>query len=565
MCSADGRYAMVFNGEIYNYLELREELRDLGHEFTTASDSEVLLAAFAQWGVDGLCRLVGMFAFAVLDTYERQLTLVRDFFGIKPLYVATWPGGLAFASEIKALLTLPSVSTRPSPRAVLDYLDHGAVDHGEQTMFADVRRVLPAHALTVSLDRPDVVSQQRYWSLPAQQTHDLSFAEATDRVREAFLESLTLHLRSDVPIGTALSGGIDSSAIVAGLRHIGGPTLDIRAFSYVADDPTISEESWVDMAGSAAGARIAKVSPPAEDLVTDLDRLIRSQDEPFGSTSIYAQHRVFQLAAEHDIKVMLDGQGADEMLAGYRPYTPVRIASMLRSGDVLGARRLAVEASRLPGSHSAPRLSAVAAASLLPAGAVTRLRRRTGGARANSRWIDHSWFASHGVESRHPFERSVTLREALRRDVETSSLPGLLRYEDRNSMAFSIESRVPFLTPSMAELVLGLPEEHLLARDGTTKSVFRAAMRGIVPDPILDRRDKIGFATPEQKWLGALHGWVDTTLRDADPTLLPGLRLDSVRAEWQDVLAGRSAFGWHVWRWLNLIRWTEIMGVETAS
>jgi asparagine synthase (glutamine-hydrolysing) len=179
--------------------------------------------------------------------------------------------------------------------------------------------------------------------------------------------------------------------------------------------------------------------------------------------------------------------------------------------------------------------------------------------------LDQDWFADHGALNRHPVDRATTLRAALGRDVETSSLPGLLRYEDRNSMAFSIESRVPFLTPAMAELVLGLPEEHLLAADGTTKSVFKAAMRGIVPDPILDRRDKIGFATPEQQWLQAMKAWVDTTFGEADPARVPGLRLDAVRQEWQRVVEGRTPFGWQVWRWLNLIRWTEIMGVERSS
>jgi asparagine synthase (glutamine-hydrolysing) len=564
-CTPDGRWSMVFNGEIYNYLELRTELEELGHTFTSESDSEVLLAAFVEWGVAGLYRLVGMFAFAVLDVQERRLTLVRDFFGIKPLYLATWPGGLGFASEIKALLSLPTVSLRPSAQAVLDYLEHGAVDHGVQTMFADVRRVPPAHVATVSLDRPDNVELRRYWSLPAQQTHELSFGEATDRVRAVFLENLALHLRSDVPVGTALSGGVDSSAIVAGLRAIGGPALDIRAFSYVADDPLINEERWLDLAGSAASARITKVTPSPEDLVADLDELIHAQDEPFGSTSIYAQHRVFRLAAENGVKVMLDGQGADELLAGYRPYLSARIAGMLRGGDLRGARRLADRAAALPGAPSSRRLLSVAAASLLPTSAVSGLKRRTTSGRSAQRWLDRDWFADHGALNRHPVDRATTLRAALGRDLETSSLPGLLRYEDRNSMAFSIESRVPFLTPAMAELVLGLPEEHLLAADGTTKSVFKAAMRGIVPDPILDRRDKIGFATPEQQWLQAMKAWVDTTLGEADPARVPGLRLDAVRQEWQRVVEGRTPFGWQVWRWLNLIRWTEIMGVERSS
>ena len=565
MCSADGRWCLNFNGEIYNYIELRQELEGLGHVFSSESDSEVLLNAFVEWGVAGLRRLTGMFAFAMLDTRERRLWLVRDFFGIKPLYLATWRDGMGFASEIKSLLKLPTVSRRPSAEAVLDYLEHGSVDHGHRTMFADVTQVPPAHYVTLSLDRPADLSVERYWSLPAGQTHDVSFGEAARLVRTAFFESVSLHLRSDVPIGTALSGGVDSSAIVAAVRHVGGNAIDIRAFSYVADDPTLSEERWLTIAAEASGASVARVTPKPQELVEDLDDLIRTQDQPFGSTSIYAQNRVFRLAAEHGIKVMLDGQGADEMLAGYRPYLNARIAGLIRSGNLPRARALATAAAQMPGTPSANRLLALGVASLLPSGVRTALKSRTSSGRSTDRWLDRAWFDKAGTDGHHPVTTATTLHQALRRDVNENSLPALLRYEDRNSMAYSIESRVPFLTPHMAELILGLPEQYLLGDDGTTKTVFRAAMRGIVPDAILDRQDKIGFATPEQQWLEILRPWVETTLREADPSRTPGLHLDAVRVEWQSVLDGRSPFGWHVWRWLNLIRWTELMDVEMPA
>jgi len=566
MCTADGRYALVFNGEIYNYIELRAELEKCGHTFSSESDSEVLLEAFAEWGAAAASRLVGMFAFAILDTFARTVTLVRDPFGIKPLHYATWPGGLGFASEIKSLLHLPGVSRRASAQALLDYLDQGAVGHSSQTMFADVKSLPPGSFATLTLDRPDRLALERYWSPPEDETIEISFDEASAQVRDLFLDSLSLHLRSDVPVGTALSGGVDSSAIIAGLRSVGGADTDIRAFSYIASDPTLSEEKWVDLAAVAAGARVVKVSPSETDLLTDLDDLIKCQDEPFGSTSIYAQHRVFRSAAEHGVKVMLDGQGADEMLAGYRPYISVRIASLLRRGDLLAARRLAFAGARLPGSQSAPRLLAKAGASLLPPGVFQHVKHGVDASRPQAdRWIDHAWFAKHGGIERPVSPLSTSLHEVLRRDVTSSSLPALLRYEDRNSMAFSIESRVPFLTTSLADFVLRLPASYLLDTDGTTKSVFRSAMRGIVPDGILDRRDKIGFATPEKQWLGALSGWVDTTLDNADRDSLPGLRLEMVRAEWQGICAGQRPFGWHVWRWLNLVRWMELFQVQAPS
>ena len=412
MCTADGRYALVFNGEVYNYLELRAELEKCGHTFVSESDSEVLLEAFAEWGAAAASRLVGMFAFAILDTLARTVTLVRDPFGIKPLHYATWPGGLGFASEIKSLLHLPGVSRRASAQALLDYLDQGAVGHSSQTMFADVKSLPPGSFATLTLDRPDSLALDRYWSPPENETVEISFGEASAQVRDLFLDNLSLHLRSDVPVGTALSGGVDSSAIIAGLRAVGGADTDIRAFSYIASDPTLSEEKWVDLAAEAAGARVVKVSPSETDLLTDLGDLIKCQDEPFGSTSIYAQHRVFRSAAEHGVKVMLDGQGADEMLAGYRPYISVRIASLLRRGDLLAARRLAFAGARLPGSQSAPRLLAKAGASLLPPGVFQQVKQGVGASRSQAdRWIDHAWFARHGGIERPVSPLSTSLAD----------------------------------------------------------------------------------------------------------------------------------------------------------
>lgn len=564
MCSADGRYTLVFNGEIYNFVELRAELERCGHSFNGHSDSEVLLAALCEWGPGAYSRLVGMFALALLDSKARTLTLARDFFGIKPLYFARWGGGFAFASEIKALLELPQVSRHVDPGTLHDYLRFGAVDQGEQSMFADVRQVPAAATLVVALDDPGAPpTVQTFWSPAVPARSDVGFVEAAAELRDLFVDSVRLHLRSDVTVGAALSGGIDSSAVVAAIRSIGGSGVDIRTFSFVSSDPATSEEKWVDIAAKAAGAQVHKVVPPAEDLIRDLDRLIQVQDAPFGSTSMYAQYRVFQLAAESGIKVMLDGQGADELMAGYRPYLSVRIASLLRTGRVAAAMKLANSAARLPGTDSQPVLLAKAAAAFLPPSVRQSLRARRSGSTGQS-WLHSGWFTAHGVGDDTVPWAGRSLTETLQREVASTSLPALLRYEDRNSMAFSIESRVPFLTPAIAELLLSLPEDYLISPAGTTKSVFRAAMRGIVPDPILDRRDKIGFATPERAWLASLGTWVGDVFEKTDPALVPAVDLAAVREEWAEIVAGRRPFGWHVWRCINVVRWAEAYSAEMA-
>lgn len=562
MGTEDGRHYIVYNGEIYNYLELREELEALGHRFHSHSDTEVLLAAYVRWGGAALQRLVGMFAFAILDTWKRTLFLARDFFGIKPLFYTASAGGFAFASEIKALLDLPGVGREPNPRRVYEYLSRGITDHGSETMYRDIRQLPAGHCVEISLDSPRAVHPIQYWQLEVGGPVDLPFGEAAARLRELFLESVRMHLRSDVPVGAALSGGIDSSAIVAMMRLL-EPDLEIHTFSYTVDDPVVGEERWVDIAAGATGVIVHKTRPTSEELVADLDRLIRVQDEPFGSTSIYAQHRVFRLAEEAGIKVMLDGQGADELLAGYSSYFVPRLASLLRRGRL-------IEASTFVRSLvSRPRISAKATlrsacGSLMPElmrQPMRRVVRRNG----TPEWLNMGWLLEREVASSTPPQPAgrLTLQRQLRDSVR-DSLPALLRFEDRNSMAHSIESRVPFLTPQLAEFILSLPDEYIIARDGTTKHVFRQAMRGIVPDPILDRRDKVGFETPEQRWLAVLKPWVDEVFAGAAPAEIPVLNLPAVRAEWEGVLTGKRPFDWRVWRWINLIRWSELHSVQFA-
>jgi asparagine synthase (glutamine-hydrolysing) len=561
MSTPDGRYTIVFNGEIYNFVELRRELEAAGHAFRSHSDTEVLLQAWVRWGPAALPRLAGMFAFAVLDTVERRVHLARDPFGIKPLYYMPWRGGLAFASEIKALLELPGASHRVNPARLYAYLEAGLTDHGDETMFAEVRQLPGAHWMTVPLDGGAAPEPVRYWQVDPERRTELSFDDAAERLRELFLESVRLHLRSDVPVGAALSGGIDSSAVVGAIRHL-EPGAELHSFSFVADDARLSEERWVDVAAGAANTVVHKVRPVASDLPAELDALIRTQDEPFGSSSIYAQHRVFRLAREAGIKVMLDGQGADELLGGYWPFLLARVGSLVSGGRWLKAADLARHAARL--EHVPTRSLLLSAAGLYTPdfvrSAARRLRRRN--ERGEADVLRREWFAERGaaVETDPP----VRGREMLRRSLLQSQkwgLPSLLRYEDRNSMASSIESRVPFLTPALAEFLLALPEEHLIDGRGVTKAVFRRAMRGIVPDAVLDRRDKIGFATPEGSWMAVLRPWVQDVLSPEGLAAAPVLAAEPVQARWRDTVAGTRAYDSRMWRWMNLVRWSQMYGV----
>ncbi len=563
MSTADGRFHLVYNGEIYNHLELRAELEATGESFTSTCDTEVLLKALARWGTAALERLNGMFALALLDVRRGRLLLARDFAGIKPLYWAAGEWGCAFASELKALLEVPHLARAINPERLYLYLRYGLTDHGSETMLEGVHQVPAGHWLEIDVERRRVGEPVAWWQPSAGPAVELSAEAAAGRLRELLLESVRLHLRSDVPVGAALSGGLDSSTIVAAMRHATGPSLDLHAIGYVADDPAINEERWIDLAAGAVGATVHKTRLGAADLAAGLDGLIDVQDEPFAGTSIFAQHCVFRAAAGAGLKVMLDGQGADELLAGYRPYLAARLATLIRAGRLGAAAGLVMRMRGLPQSEGwRPLLRAFGL--LLPGRLRDRLRAGAGESLFPG-WMRRGWFGERGVAptSLDAGRGPDRLRRALLDTFTRTSLPMLLRYEDRNSMAFSIESRVPFVSRPVVEFCQALGEEHFISPDGSGKAVLRRAMRGIVPDAILDRRDKIGFATPQASWLGHLRPWVEATLTGPAAAALPMIDLAVVRRGWERSASFAQVSG-PLWRVLNLTRWAEQRHISVA-
>jgi asparagine synthase (glutamine-hydrolysing) len=553
--AADGRYAIVFNGEIYNYIELREELLRQGCTFRTQSDTEVLLQAWSTWGERALDRFVGMFAFVLLDRQAGEVVLARDPFGIKPLYLARTRDGWAVSSEIPPLLDCPGVSREGDPQAAYAYAVFGQTDGTRRTLFRDVETFPAAHVARLQLARPGAWTFKAYWA-PQVATRDWTFAEASHELRGAFLQSVALHLRSDVPLGAALSGGIDSSAIVAGMRAVGGDALAIHAFSFVAPGHAVDESAWIRIAAQAAGAHSHLVSASPDELVGDLDRLVDVQGEPFGSTSIYAQYRVMELARQNGIKVMLDGQGSDELFAGYRPYIAARFSEHLAAGRPDKAIGFLQQAATLPGTS--PRRIALQGLGALAPEWLVPFGRTLVGKPLVPDWLDQAWLARRGVVFAPPrSRRGSALRDRLIESLTATVLPALLRYEDRNSMVWSIESRVPFLTTQLADLAYSCPSTFLISETGETKAVLRAALRGLVPDAILDRRDKIGFATPESAWLDSLKPWAKTILAGDAARRIPFLRLEAVERAFDALLARPVAGEFQGWRWLNLIRWAE--------
>jgi asparagine synthase (glutamine-hydrolysing) len=539
MASADGRLWVTYNGEIFNYLELRAELSGLGHSFRTGCDTEVLLAAWARWGPQALHRFNGMWAFALYDAAARTVSCARDRFGVKPFHYY-WNGSLlAFASEIKGLLAHPGVPRRPHEPTLASFLVDGAIDEGDQTFFAGIQRLGAGHLLELSVpDRRLTVS--RWYSLEA------AVPERRDpaALRGLLEDAVRLRLRSDVDVGTCLSGGLDSSSIVvltARLRD--GGRAARRAFTVTHPDAEIDESRHASAVVAATGVQAAQTTPTSRDLLDDLPALVHAQDEPFASTSVYAQWRVMRLAREAGVTVLLDGQGADEVLAGYHHQFGPYLAEVARARGWGAALREARQAHRVTGRplsfilgllafHALPVPDAVRARAVAHSATQSRLPRAL---------LDPAVLAAANTSDRH--RPRASLAEERRAEIASTSLPALLRYEDRNSMAFSVEARTPFLDYRLVEWALALPAGDLI-RDGWTKAPLREAMRGMLPESVRLRRDKIGFATPERRWLteiasplrewlgpqarvrallrrGALEGWLSGP--DAALARQPGL------------------------------------------
>lgn len=556
MSSADGLRHIILNGEIYNYLELRAELASMGHVFRTRSDTEVLLEAWGAWGAGALDRVVGMYAFAVLDESKQTLVLARDQFAIKPLYYTLVRGQLAFASEIPPLLSLPGVGRAVDPGPLADFLSRGVNNHAGHTMFADVREMPGAHFAEVSLDAPTQLRPVQYWQPPTTLVHDLPLAAAVDRFRELLEQSVRLHLRSDVPLGLLVSGGQDSSALLALARRTLGAEAELHTFSYRGQGGAVDEGQWIQAAREAAHAIGHDVRLTPEEWAADLQALVASQGEPFGSPVIYAQRRLFQQAAATGIRVVLEGQGADEYLAGYDKFRAGRLASLLRQGRYLECLSVAAGYASGGAGWWGPGTAAIA---LRWPGLGTMRRKGP----EQYPLLDDAWVSASGAATSPPWRpvgRDV-LREMLGNALRAPSIPWLMRYSDRNAMAFSIENRLPFLTPRLVEFTLGLPEEFLIAKDGLGKNLLRTAMRGLVPDVIRERRDRIGFDVPLESWLPRTPGLAD--LLEAS-LAIPAVRRERAAPLLQAVRNGQALprpRAFEAWRLVTLAAWSREFGV----
>lgn len=567
MLSSDGRYLFIYNGEIYNYLELRTELEQEGCTFYTASDTEVLLQALITWGPQKACyRAIGMFAFCLIDQHSRQVVLGRDAFGIKPLFYATPSNGLVFASEIKAMLDWPGITRQANLKTVRDYLAMGLVNCDDASFFKDINSVPPGYYLEFSIDTPHQLDSCSFLKPQTDRLKpaDISREEAVSELRNLFLESVRIHMRSDVGYGALLSGGLDSSAIV-GAMHTARSSDPIRCYSFVSPGDSCDETKWAELVIDRYGCVSQKISASPQDLFQNLETLVSLQDEPFGSTSIFAQFCIFKAIQKDGQTVVLDGQGADEIFAGYIPYYSAHIAGLMRQGK-FGQSISLLNSLVRNGQSGHVNMLLRSIARLVPEG-IGSLIHQCYAHNNQKKVVDWNWFDRAGVPGKYAPVSGLqnSLSDALHQDAVRNNLPGLLRYEDRNSMHFSVESRVPYLSLPLVEFAQQLPEDWLIDTDGRNKAIFRDAIADFVPEQIVARKDKIGFATPEDRWFGESQNIVDDLLEATAELNIPFFDAKSAQRQFQRDLAAGRGFNRKVWRWLNLAMWSRQTSVEYSQ
>jgi len=527
MTNEDGTLWLVFNGEIYNFVELREELAHKGHTFYSKSDTEVILHAYEEWGYECLVRFNGMWAFALWDEKKQELFCARDRFGIKPFYYAEAGGSFLFASEIKALLAHPAVGKHPNQEMLGTYLAWGVQDHCSRTMFEGIFQIEPAHALVVTKD--GITPPFRYWDVTVNPAIRGGEDDATvaARLKTLLREATRIHTRSDVAVGTCLSGGIDSSALTATINTLirsdapGSVGERQKTFSVVFPGTRFDESRYIDEVVAATGVDADRTEPAPGQLQKDIGHLVYLQDEPFGSLSIYAQYCVMRLA-QKKVKVVLDGQGADELLGGYLGYQGSYIRGLMRN------LRWGTAAGEIAGSLRRHRAFFASARKQL---AVRRTRR--GLVKCPAAPVDRY---------------SGTLDCVLHRELFSTNLPALLHYEDRNSMAFSLESRVPYLDVRLVEYAASLPLSQKI-RGGCTKVALRAAIRGLVPESVRCRGDKMGFVTPEECWIKEeLRAFMLDIFSSESFRSRSFWDADAVMQDYEAFLAGTAPYSPEIWR-----------------
>ncbi|RKM57888.1 asparagine synthase (glutamine-hydrolyzing) [Butyrivibrio sp. CB08] len=562
-----GRYHITYNGEIYNYLELRDELEKAGFTFTTHTDTEVLLAAYCKWGADCVNHLNGMWAFAIFDEKEERIFASRDRYGVKPFYYHIADNTFIFASEIKEILELLPRPIRADKSHFYAFLANGSFDYDEGTMFDGIKQLIGGHNLI--LDCRTLENKiYRWYDLRKVQENSNSKEENEQLFHDKFEKAIKLRLRSDVPVGSCLSGGLDSSSIVCMVHNVLSRTTDngnhdLAAISSCFEDKKYDEQEYIDEVIKETGAVSHKIFPDMNEAFNILDKIIWHMDEPFPGLSVYAQWCVFAEAKRQGLTVMLDGQGADEQLAGYTPFYKVLFIELMKKRKWQKLRTEINAYRTLRSDTEADSFGEIMMStltSLLLPDSIRYKLNKIYVKRVIGLPLPTVMYKNKSIEQSYRAYNKRNARQYVYAGMH-DGLRTLLHFEDRNSMAHSIESRVPFLDYELAEFIYSVPLEHKI-ENGRTKNLIREGLRNIIPKAIYNRISKLGFVTPEDKWLKENETFFYNELEKACDRLDRILDKPKVLSWYSDHVQSTRMGDTTCFRIICAAHWAEVFGVE---
>ena len=546
----DKSIVIVFNGEIYNFRSLRKELEKKGHIFLTNSDTEVIIHGYEEWQDKCFDKLNGMFSIAIYDKKRKRLVLVRDHFGIKPLYYALLNNNnLIFSSEIKPIFNSGLIKKAPNDKIIYRYLKYRIHDDNKETFFKDICKLLPGQILTIenskltiknySSLRDDLLKDKRNLSLNARRIKEF---------KDKLIKAVQYRLISEAPVGTCLSGGIDSSSVVLIsnmlLKEKYTEAISLgrkqKTFSAIFPGSINNEEKYInEVVRKANNIKSFKINPKPEEFFNDIEDFIKTQEEPTISTGPYAQYKVMQEASKY-VKVLLDGQGADEEMAGYLPYYFVYINQLIKQNKYFILIKEVLFSLDVFWPFIINKFKII-----------FKIKNKL-----NPKSLLNNEFAKKYVNEKFS-PNNNNLKQRLVEDIFKNSLQSLLRYEDRNSMRFSIEGRVPFLDFNLLKYIFSLSDKAII-NNGWNKYILRKAMVDILPYTTTKRRNKIGFTTPEDEWFLRMKNRIYTIFASKSFASRKYFNQSRILNAFQKYIEGKNDDTMVFWRMLNLELWLKI-------
>jgi asparagine synthase (glutamine-hydrolysing) len=563
MCILNQRYWITYNGEVYNYIEIRNELKDLGYAFTTNSDTEVILAAYDKWGIECLNKFNGMWAMAIYDTIEKTIFLSRDRYGIKPLYYWVSPiGNFYFASEIKQFTVLPEWEAIGNKQRILDYLFYSTTDHTDETLFKGVYQIKPGHFIKFSLagalsNKLKNVNQEQ-WYLPERKLFKGTFQEASKLFRKYFEDAVFSHLRADVPVGSALSGGLDSSSVVCLINDEfkkSSKATTQKTFSSVSSNVKYSEKKWMDAVIDDTNVDPYFIYPSADDVFNQIENITWHMDEPFQSLSPFLSYNIFAKARKEGVVVLLNGQGADEYLSGYGEFEKLYIKSQF---NILKLVKFFKFIKQKNLRNVLTNLSF-----FFPYGLIKFFQSKN---RTNKKIANLFKKGFTSKQYVHPYHE-LNYNKANNFEVSNfqlfhDPLQRYLHWEDRNSMAHSVESRVPFLDYRLVEFARQLPLEYHLDIN-IPKKILVNSLSDILPEKIKNRRDKIGYISPEEIWVKSESKSKFLDLLNQNKDYIDSIfDFEKVLAYFEKIQNGEIPFSYDYWRIIHFGLWVKIFNIR---